>query len=86
MTKRITTTTRGTVESIDHAATSRNGNPTYRVTLTDGRSFLTETDGSVGYAATNYRPDRRHPDAGVALTLGLRSRVVSIERVDGTES
>ena len=45
----------GQIVSVEHAATSRNGNPTYRVTLEDGTSFLTETDGSVGYAATNFR-------------------------------
>ena len=83
MAARITTT--GDVDTVDHVATSRNGNPTYRVTLTDGRSFLTETDGSVGYAATNYRP-RRGQLSPVVLTMGARGRVVRMTRPDGGDA
>jgi hypothetical protein len=71
-----TTTIRGIVATVEHAATSRNNNPTYRVTLDDGRTFLTETDGSVGYGATNFRPDRQGEPFVTTLTIGARGRIV----------
>ena len=77
----------GNVASVDHAATSRNGNPTYRVTLTDGRSYLTATDASVGYSATNYRPHSlRLPVSPVVLELDGRGRVVGMTRPDGSDA
>lgn len=73
----------GDVESIEHAATSRMGNPTYRVTLTNGVSLLTETDGGIGYAATNFRPHSLNdPKVTVVLTLNGRARIVDITRVN----
>ena len=79
---RKTTTTTGTIVSVEHAATSRMGNPTYRIKLEDGREFLTETDGQIGYAAQNYAP-RRHLDGEptpATLHLGARGRVWNITR------
>src|SRR5665648_1201426 len=73
-----TTNITGSVASVDHAATSRNGNPTDRVTLTDGRSYLTATDASVGYSATNYRPHSlRLPVSPVVLALARRGRIAT---------
>lgn len=78
-------TTTGDVATVEHAATSRMGNPTYRVTLTDGRSYLTETDGQVGYKATNYRPHSLcRPVVHVTLTLTGRGRIVDMTS-DGVE-
>lgn len=86
MSKTVTTTTTGEIAQIERVATSRNGNPTYRVYLTDGRSFLTETDGSVGYSVTNYRPRRGESSTPVVLTIyGKRERITSITRPDGSE-
>jgi hypothetical protein len=84
MSKQETVT--GDVAQVDHVATSRSGNPTYRVRLTDGRSYLTATDASVGYGATNYRPHSlRAPVSPVVLTLE-RGRIVGMARPDGTDA
>ena len=86
MSKTVTTKITGEIAQIDRVATSRNGNPTYRVTLIDGRSYLTETDGSVGYEAANYRPRRGEP-SHVEITLyGKRERIMSITRLDGSHA
>jgi hypothetical protein len=79
MTARRTTTETVVLASIDHAATSHNGNPTYRLTCDDGRTYLTETDGGVGYEATNYRSGYRRHDPRIVLTIGARGRVVGME-------
>jgi hypothetical protein len=84
-------TVTGHVLTIEHEATSRMGNPTYRVTLTDGRWWLTETNGGVGYAATNYRPRHHWGDddpAARPVILHLRTirgseRITDITREDG---
>lgn len=69
----------GDVASVEHSGTSRNGNPSYRITLADGRAFVTASDASCGYSATNYRPTRG-ATRRVALTLS-RGRVVDITDV-----
>ncbi len=79
MTRAVTTTTTGVVQSVERAGTSRSGNPTYRLTLTDGRQFLTATDSTVGYEATNWAPGRRNAAPAVVLTLNGRGRVVDID-------
>lgn len=66
------------IVSIDRVGASRNGNPTYRLTADDGRNWLTQTDGSIGYEADNYRP-RRAVVQRLALTLNGRGRVTGIE-------
>lgn len=68
----------GDVASIDRAG-AHHGNPTYRITLTGGTVYLTETDAQVGYAATNYRPNLDRPVVHVTLTLNERGRVIGIE-------
>jgi hypothetical protein len=79
-------TVTGDVAQVDHVATSGSGNPTYRVRLVDGRSFLTKTDGGIGYSATNYRPHSlNRPVSPVVLTL-RRGRIIDIKRPDGTEA
>lgn len=76
---RKTHTVTGNVQSVDHHGTSLYGNPTYRVTLDDGRSYLTQVDGSVGYSVTNFRPHSlRRPVVPVVLTLTDHDRVVAI--------
>ncbi len=68
------TKVRGEVASVKHVATSRSGNPTYRVTLADGRSWLTETDGAVGYGARNVAPSHGEHHT-VTLTI-RRGRII----------
>jgi hypothetical protein len=70
------------IVDVQHVATSRAGNPTYRLTLDDGTSYLTETDGSVGYGARNFLPHHLngHAPVPVLLTIGDRGRVVHIGR------
>lgn len=43
----------GTVERVERMRSSRNGNPRYRVHLTDGRNFPTAPDAMWAYAANN---------------------------------
>ena len=45
-----------TIEGVTHHSASYMGNPTMKVYLTDGREFLTSSNSSIGYAASNYRP------------------------------
>lgn len=85
MTTRKATTVSGDVAQVDHVGTSVNGNPTYRIRLADGTSYLTGTDAGVGYAATNYRPRRGIPSP-VVLTLDGRGRVVGMKRPDGRDA
>ena len=76
-----TTTIRGVIRSVSHAASSRNGNPTYRITLDDGMSYLTETDGSIGYGATNFRPHSARGSHYVELTMHGQ-RIVDIRGIE----
>lgn len=82
MAKAKTREVRGNVKSVDHVASSRAGNPTYRVYLTDGQSFLTATDYYI--AAGNFR---RHslnlPVSPVVLTIGAGNRIVRMSRPEG---
>lgn len=79
MTKKTTT---GIVAAVELAGASQSGNLTYRITLDDGRTFLTLTDGQVGYAATNYRPSSDQAPREVVLTLDGRDRVTGISYAD----
>jgi hypothetical protein len=72
----------GNVDTVEHAGTSHMGNPTYRVTFTDGRSYLTETDGSIGYAATNYRPHSLNEPVVTVVATFRGGRIIKMERVD----
>jgi hypothetical protein len=84
MARAQTTEVVGDVAEVEHAGTSTDGNPTYRVRLVDGRSMLTETDGAVGYGATNFRrhSDRR-PVSPVVLTVNRRGRIIAMRRPEG---
>ena len=42
-----------TIATVEHAGTSNMGNPTYRVTFTDGVSALTVSNSGWAYEATN---------------------------------
>jgi hypothetical protein len=70
------------ITDVQHAATSRAGNPTYRITADDGTTYLTETDGSVGYGARNFLPRWRddYAPTPVVLWIGDRGRVTHIIR------
>ena len=78
----------GHITRVTREGTSRNGNPTYRVAIRvadavcDG-SFLTQTDGSIGYAADNYRPDSREDGTRQnILHVNGRGRIVNITGPD----
>ncbi len=69
----------GTVASVDRVDTSAMGNPTYRITFTDGRAYDTKVNAQVGYEATNYRP-RGTTGPFVELTV-TGGRVTSVRPV-----
>ncbi len=69
----------GTITDVKHSGTSRMGNPTYRVTLDTRFSALTVTDGSIGYAATNYEPHPREAMPRLnTLHINGRGRIENI--------
>lgn len=81
----MTASTRRTEDAVivrvERHSTSYYGNPTYLLHLEDGRTLRTETDGQVGYCATNYAPRSDSPGTPVTLTLtgDKRVRVVGID-------
>lgn len=78
--------TTGEIVEVSHVGTSRDGNPTYRLTLTDGRAYLTETDSASGWSAPNYRPRRHWGQRGLLVTLHLHGqRVTQIEGPDALD-
>jgi hypothetical protein len=83
----MTRTVEGNVVSVDRVGTSRDGNPTYDITMEGGAIYRTSVDASVGYAAPNYRPHRIHcPVSTVVLTLNKNGRVIDMKRPDGTDA
>jgi hypothetical protein len=70
------------ITGVEHAGTSGNNNPTYRVTFLGGESALTETDAMVGYAATNFARAQVEPDVAVIVTFTRAGRITAIERPD----
>jgi hypothetical protein len=74
------------IEHVEHAGTSAMGNPTYRIRFTDGHTALTETDGGVGYAVTNYT-NSRHAGREVAVKAHARSgRIWDMTWADGSRA
>jgi len=74
----ITTIFRGA----EYVRTSRNGNPTFRVVTDDG-TYLTETDGSIGYSIGNYTNSRIGLiGKPVVLTLTRNGRVTHMTGTD----
>lgn len=73
-----------TIEDVKWHGTSVNANPTMRIIATDGREWLTSSDASVGYSASNYRP---RPHLGIVCTVDLEvtpyDRVTRIFGPDG---
>lgn len=69
-----TTTHTGTLEIIERAPSSRNGNPRYVVRL-DGYTARTAVDSSLGYSITNYDGQR------VTANIGTVRGTVTIENV-----
>lgn len=65
--------THGTVTDIERAASSRNGNPSWFITLDNGTRYRTETDGAVGYVVGNVSVGETH-----TLTLTRAGRVCDI--------
>lgn len=63
----------GTITDIERAASSRNGNPSWFITLDNGTRYRTETDGSVGYAVWDGMVGESH-----TLTLTRAGRVRDI--------
>lgn len=51
--------TTGTIAEVVRHGSSANGNPRWAVTLDDGRRWLTQVDGQVGYMADNFRRGAR---------------------------
>jgi hypothetical protein len=51
--------TTGTIAEVVRQGSSVNGNPRWAVTLDDGRRWLTQVDGQVGYVADNFRAGDR---------------------------
>lgn len=75
-----------TITDVTHHTTSSMGNPTYRIHTDDGLSYLTETNGQVGYKADNYRPRRSGETVAAVLTLTQSGRVRDISAAeDATE-
>jgi hypothetical protein len=83
-----TTEVTGEVVAVEHAGTSVNGNPSYRLILTgeDAGSYVTAVDAMCGYGASNYAPRRDRQPVPVVLTLNARGRVVRITRPDGSDA
>lgn len=71
------------IHAVDHVVTSRMGNPTYRIITPQGE-WLTQTDGSVGYAARNFAPRFREESKRAVLhlrTIRGQERVVNVTEV-----
>lgn len=68
-----------TVAGIDRLPNSRNGNPRFSLTFTDGTTLRTKTDGTVGYEIT----PSRLPGRTVVLTVttGARPVVTDLEMI-----
>ena len=60
-----------TIESLERLNNSSNGNPRYKVTFTNGREALTETDGQVGYGLEN----EEYRDVPLEVTFTRAGRV-----------
>jgi hypothetical protein len=73
-----TLTEKCVITRIERKGYSNNGNPTYRVFTSDGRSWLTGQDAQVGYAISNYV--RRNPEDLRVVELTIRnSRIIGAE-------
>lgn len=68
------------VERVEYSGTSHVGNNTYRVFFQGGTSALTETNGSVGFAATNFAPRYNEPDVAIIVTFTRAGRIQNLER------
>ncbi len=66
----------GQIAQVDYVSTTANGNPWYRVRLTDGRSALTGKDAAVNYGITN--PEYRNCTVSLQLSRGC---IIGIETV-----
>lgn len=84
---RLQTATLVYVHSVRHAGTSRAGNPKYEVNVAvwptrEWRSLHTETDGSVGYDAPNFR-GTRHSGPTIAAARLERGEIVDLRPLPG---
>jgi hypothetical protein len=69
----------GTIVRIDHAGTSVNGNPRYRLTLDGGAVMQTQSDAAINYGIQN--PEYRN--VPVTLVTTRAGRVVGVRTQDG---
>lgn len=80
-------TVTGDVLRIDRAGTSHYGNPSYRITLTNGDSYVTQANAGCGYSAANFRPHSyKRPTVTVTLTLSRAGRITDIRHASGQDS
>lgn len=66
------------VEDTRRLGTTRNGNPSYRFTLTDGRQYTTKPNAQVGYALTG-------KERGPANLTVENGRVVGVDWIGRSE-
>lgn len=64
------------ITAMKRLSNSINGNPRYRLTLTNGAQFNTATDSAAGYDVQNYQPGKP-----VDITLNGRGTISSIRPV-----
>lgn len=65
-----------TIDTLERLNNSRNGNPRFRVTFTDGTVAQTETDGSVNYVIEN----KEFRDVPLKVTFTKAGRIKHIAR------
>lgn len=75
MPRTTATPARKRIGKLDRMQNSRNGNPRWRVTFTDGTVAATEPDAMIAYALNN--PEYR--DVDVDVTFNGRGWITSVE-------
>jgi len=77
------TTIVASVARIEPVGGTKSGNPTYLITLKDGRVYRTDPDGQVNYKVQNYLPSL---NVARRVQITVRGgRVINIVNADGTE-
>ena len=69
----------GVISGITRLKNSRNGNPRWEVTLDNGNTYITMSDGYVGYEIDNV--DYRGVTVELALTKATRTRSARIREI-----
>lgn len=68
-----------TIANLERLHNSKNGNPRYRVTFTDGTVFETAADASINYGITN----REYRDVPLEVTFSRNGRITYLAPVSG---